>query len=101
MGGQAQEVISQMWLTPEVLLDFIEELRHIGFNIGMAEYIAAQDLLVILTARGEDMQDSQRAASLLGPLLCSSPAEQDAFPEHFERWAKRRKASLESQPIAE
>jgi len=100
MGGQTQEGLSQNWLTPEALIDFIEELHHIGFNIGMAEYIAAQDLLLMLAARGESLQEPQRAASLLGPLLCSSPAEQDAFPEHFERWGQRRRTSLSSQPIA-
>jgi ABC-type xylose transport system, permease component len=87
--GQTQESLKLPWLMPEALVEFIDELRRNGFNIGLADYIAAQDLLLMLTARGERLENPQRAASLLGPLLCSSPAEQVAFPEYFSRWAER------------
>src|SRR5688572_4064318 len=99
MGGQTQEKIGQNWLTPEALIDFIEELRHTGFNIGVAEYIAVQDLLLMLTARGESLDHPQRAVALLGPLLCSTPAEQRAFPDYFARWAERHPPVLQDQKV--
>jgi hypothetical protein len=100
MGGQTQEDVDQNLLTPEALVDFIEELRHAGFNIGMTEYIAAQDLLLMLIARGEKLDSPQRISSLFGPLLCSSPAEQESFPEFFLRWNQRYQASKGRQRIA-
>lgn len=99
MGGQTQESLNSNLLTPEALVDFIEELRHVGFNIGMAEYIAAQDLLLMLTSRGENLNNPQRVSSLFGPLLCSSPAEQDTFPEFYQRWYERQKAKLSAREI--
>ena len=92
MDGQTQESLRPTWLTPEALVEFIDELRRNGFNIGVAEYVAAQDLLLMLAARGENLDDPQRAVSLLGPLLCSSPAEQESFPEFFHRWSERQLA---------
>lgn len=97
MDGQTKESLSSGWLTPEALVEFIDELRRNGFNIGVADYIAAQDLLLMLAARGEKLENPRRAVSLLGPLLCSSPDEQESFSEFFRRWHERRLAKLGGQ----
>jgi hypothetical protein len=88
MGGEAQEV-NRSWLNPERLIDFIDELREAGYNIGISQYVAAQDLILALMARGESLDPPHRFKSLLGPILCSSPSEQDDFPQRFDRWVER------------
>lgn len=97
MDHETPENVSERWLTPQALLDFVEELRQDGYNIGTAEFIAAQDLLFLLLARGENLENPQRMAGLLGPLLCSTPAEQVKFPQQFIRWAEQRQAVLLGQ----
>ena len=88
MDGKAR-VQLQDGLNPESLTDFIDELREVGYNIGIAQYIAAQDLILALLAKGESFNEPERFKSLLGPLLCSSPTEQDDFQQRFDQWVKR------------
>jgi hypothetical protein len=62
---------------PEDLLDLIDILRcQFGYNIGVEQYIAAQDLLLALTTEGQLPCHPRRLCTWLAPLLCSSPAEQ-------------------------
>ncbi len=72
---------------PGALLDFIDELRRAGYNIGCGQYVAAQDLVLALAARGQDLHRPGRLRGLLGPVLCSTPKEQDDFGERFDAWA--------------
>ncbi len=88
MGRKSQEV-SPGWLDPEKLIEFIDELRGADYNIGVSQYIAAQDLILALSTKGEQLDRPQRLRSLLGPLLCSSPAEQDDFQQRFDQWIER------------
>jgi len=74
------------WLTSDLLVIFIDELRTEGYNIGVEQYIAAHDLLLALAAGGEDINDPRRLKSLFGPVLCSTPAEQEDFGTRFDRW---------------
>ncbi|NMG18834.1 CVNH domain-containing protein [Brasilonema bromeliae] len=74
------------WLNPNVLTDFIDDLRDAGYKIGISQYIAAQDLILALTAQGETLNRPERLKTLLGPIFCSSPAEQEDFQERFDRW---------------
>jgi formylglycine-generating enzyme required for sulfatase activity len=74
------------WLNPDVLIEFIEELRAAGYNIGISQYIAAQDLILILIAQGEIFDHPNSLRNLLGPIFCSSPTEQAEFPQYFDRW---------------
>lgn len=76
------------WLNPDVLTEFIDELREAGYKIGIPQYIAAQDLILILIAQGETLDNPEQLRNLLGPIFCSSPIEQEEFQQRFERWAK-------------
>ena len=76
------------WLNPNVLIDFIDDLRDAGYKIGISQYIADQDLILALTAQGETLNRPERLKTLLGPIFCSSPAEQEDFQERFDRWVE-------------
>jgi uncharacterized caspase-like protein len=73
-------------LTSKVLINFIEQLRFAGYNIGAAQYIAAQDLLLALAAQGKMPSELTELRLFLAPILCHSPKEQAAFDNHFDRW---------------
>lgn len=89
MGKQSPKV-SPGWLEPEQLMEFIDQLRReYKYNIGVSQYIAAQELILALSAKGEHLEEPQRLKSLLGPLLCSSPAEQEDFQLRFDQWMER------------
>lgn len=74
------------------LRGFIEGLRREGYNIGAAQHIAAQDLLLSLQAQGRMPAELSGLRSLLGPILCSSPKEQAEFKARFIHWAARFEA---------
>ncbi|MEH2464591.1 tetratricopeptide repeat protein, partial [Nostoc sp.] len=76
------------WLNPDVLIEFIDELREVGYKIGISQYIAAQDLIVMLIAQGETLDSPEYLRNLLGPIFCSSPIEQEEFQQHFNRWVE-------------
>ena len=58
-------------LTQE-LLKLIENLRFARYNIGVAQIIAAQDLILALAAQGKLPADLTRLKTLLAPILCHS-----------------------------
>ncbi|MBP8122152.1 MAG: hypothetical protein KAZ26_05895 [Caldilineaceae bacterium] len=68
------------------LANFIDELRESGYNIGIGQYLAAQDLLLSLYPRIDPLQEPARLKLMLGPLLCTSPSEQAEFPHRFDQW---------------
>ncbi|HYW18491.1 MAG TPA: PhnD/SsuA/transferrin family substrate-binding protein [Nodularia sp. (in: cyanobacteria)] len=76
------------WLNPDVLIVFIDELREAGYKIGIPQYIAAQDLILMLIAQGKTLDSPEQLRNLLGPIFCSSPIEQEEFQQRFERWVK-------------
>lgn len=76
-------------LTPDALLFFIDNLRRDGYNIGVAQQMACQDLLLALAAQGQWPQHSRRWKTLLAPILCGTPQEQAAFYERFDEWWKQ------------
>ncbi|MCP4701137.1 MAG: SUMF1/EgtB/PvdO family nonheme iron enzyme, partial [Gammaproteobacteria bacterium] len=81
------------------LYELIEDLRLSGYNIGAAQHIVAQNLLLALEARNE-LRDPYRLRSLLGPALCSTPEQQAEFQDRFEVWAGRFAESPPSAPDA-
>ncbi|MEH2370172.1 hypothetical protein [Nostoc sp.] len=88
MDRKPQEV-NPSWLTPEVLIEFIDELRDAGYKIGVSQYIIVQDLILALIAQGDNLDRPQRFKSLLSPLLCHSPTEQEDFYQRFDQWLQR------------
>ncbi len=94
------------WLNPDDLIEFIDELRAAGYKIGISQYIAAQNLILMLIDRGTTLDSPENLRNLLGPILCSSPIEQEEFPQRFDRWVQlssrtnflTEKATLETLP---
>lgn len=68
------------------LIELMDELRLAGYDIGTAQYIAAQDLLIELAARGQMPADPRQLRTWLAPIVCSSPREQDTFYRQFDSW---------------
>jgi hypothetical protein len=98
MVSEPQPVGLPPWADPEALLGFVDELHRAGFNLGIAQYTAAQSLLLTLVASGDDLLPAERFRDLLGPLLCGSPREQNEFRDRFARWVTRSGHSLAIEP---
>ena len=98
--AEATHALRPTWPDPSALLDLIDDLRAAGYNLDLTHYMAAQDLLLALAARGETLDQPQRLKGVLGPLLCSSPAEQAEFSHHFDRWAARLPRPADPIPVA-
>src|SRR5882724_10498923 len=77
------------WTDPNLLADLLDYLREQGFKVTTDDYAVAQDLVVALIARGENVADLARLKACLEPLLCSNPREQDNFSGYFDRWHAR------------
>lgn len=73
----------------EYLIEFLNELRAVGFDVSTQQYIAAQDLLIALAANGHLPEDPRSLRTLLAPVVCSTPREQESFYRYFDRWIKR------------
>ena len=73
------------FLTKE-LHNFIAELRLAGYNVGTTQFIAAQNLILVLIAQGKLPAEMAHLKTLLGAVLCHSPKEQDEFARHFDNW---------------
>lgn len=90
------------WFSPELLTEFIDELREAGYNIGVSQYIAAHDLILSLTSQ-DLLLTPDRLGNFLGPILCSSSVEQEDFRKHFRKWVERivetKDSSLSEQLI--
>src|SRR5262245_11345400 len=79
----------------EDLLDLAEELYGAGFNLSTQQYVAAQDLLILLAAQGQLHADPYTWRTLLAPVFCSSPREQEDFYQRFDGWLNRHPALME------
>jgi hypothetical protein len=82
------EIVQPIWLDPDLLTDFIDELRESGYRIGVSQYIAVQDLMVALANQGKLPYNPERLRTLLAPILCSSPTEQEDFQYRFDDWVE-------------
>jgi hypothetical protein len=68
---------------------FIESLRLANYDISTTEFFAAQDLIVALAAQGKLPETLAPMKTLLMPILCHSPKEQEDFNWHFDNWLNR------------
>ncbi|BAY41494.1 hypothetical protein NIES2111_58900 (plasmid) [Nostoc sp. NIES-2111] len=75
----------------DALIELIDELKESGYKIGISQYIAAQDLILMLMAQGETLDTPEKLRNLLGPIVCSSPLEQEDFQQRFNRWLNLHK----------
>jgi formylglycine-generating enzyme required for sulfatase activity len=89
-----------MTFTLEQIIELAEELRDAGFDAGPRQLVAAQDLMIALAARGALPDEPRRWRTLLAPIFCSTPAEQERFYLLFDRWLARQPGwtALESGP---
>ncbi|MEB3318655.1 MAG: hypothetical protein VKO39_11025, partial [Cyanobacteriota bacterium] len=78
------ERLSGGW--PEHVDELLERLRQDGFRVGVPETVRLHQLLLALSARGVPLDQPARLAALLGPVLCRSASEQEAFHRHVEEW---------------
>jgi formylglycine-generating enzyme required for sulfatase activity len=92
-----------MTFTLEQIIELAEELRGAGFDAGPRQLVAAQDLMIALAARGALPDEPRRWRTLLAPIFCSTPAEQERFYLLFDRWLARQpgRPPLESESSAE
>jgi formylglycine-generating enzyme required for sulfatase activity len=71
---------------PEQLEGLLERLRQDGFRVGVSQTLRLQQLLLALIDRGVPLDEPERLARLLGPVLCRSASEQEAFRGHLREW---------------
>ncbi|MFN7677860.1 MAG: hypothetical protein ACK5QW_04595 [Cyanobacteriota bacterium] len=80
MAGQ----LTTAW--PPHLEELLETLRQDGFRVGVGETLRVHELLLALVERGTPLEDPRRLTTLLGPVLCRSASEQEAFQRHVDGW---------------
>ena len=88
-GHVRSKFMAEQLFNPEDIIDLAEELRREGFDLGTQQYVAAQDLLIALAAHNRLPANPRDWRSLLAPIFCSSPAEQDEFYGRFDQWLDR------------
>jgi hypothetical protein len=65
---------------------FIEELRLAGYNLGLTQFLMAQQLILTLAKQGALPAQPAALKTLLRPILCHSPKEQAEFDRRFDNW---------------
>lgn len=85
------------------LYDFMDGLQASGYTIDPRQYLALSDLLMALIARGDALDDLP-LKTLIAPIICATPAEQQDFYQRFDRWYPTllpvKQASLSGDGIA-
>lgn len=67
------------------LYDFLDGLQASGYVIDPRQYLALSDLLMALIADGNSLNDLP-LKTLIAPLICTNPVEQQDFYQRFDRW---------------
>jgi len=71
----------------EQLISFVRYLqRSAGYRIGVTQFVRVQELVFSLALQDKLPAELRQFELLLAPILCHSPAEQQAFKTHFEQW---------------
>jgi formylglycine-generating enzyme required for sulfatase activity len=79
-----------MTFTLEQIIELAEELRDAGFDAGARQCVAVEDLMIALAARGASPPDPRGWRTLLAPIFCATPAEQEQFYLRFDLWLRRQ-----------
>src|SRR4051812_12500852 len=72
------------------LVSLLCDLREAGYSIGLDQFLSVQQLLVTLAVDG-GLADPARLRSLVGPVVCKTPAQQADFPARFDGWVAGRR----------
>jgi TRAP-type C4-dicarboxylate transport system permease small subunit len=91
--------VEPLWLDPEILANFIDELREAGYRIGLSQYMAVQDVVLSLVSEGKLQDTPEHLRTLLGPILCSSAKEQEDFQYRFDNWVDRFRFRANAQIV--
>jgi hypothetical protein len=84
--GDLRQQVATTSLT-ERLPHLLDELRKVGFSIGVDQHIAVHELLIGLAAREAfPLQDPAVLGRLICPLVAKSPLEQELFAACYESW---------------
>jgi hypothetical protein len=75
------------------LYEFLGNLQTSGYELDARHYIALSDLLMFLIARGEPLDDLN-LKTLIAPVICSTPTEQEDFYSRFDRWYRSLQPTL-------
>lgn len=92
-------------ITSEQLTALLDSLRLAGYNIGLPQYIAAENLLVTVIAHqgwlnsdSASAHPAQRLGQLLGPIVCSNPIEQADFQRRYQIWLEAIRSAAQPPP---
>ena len=86
---------------PEALIDFLDDLKGRGFNIGTTQYILTHDLVLNLLSNSGTNDNVTRFESLLRPILCKTPQQQDSFYLYYDNWKSKIFNGPESEKVQE
>jgi hypothetical protein len=67
------------------LFIFLDGLQASGYKLDTRQYVALSDLLLTLIAQGQ-VADVAALKTIIAPLICSTPREQQDFYRHFDYW---------------
>ena len=69
----------------------VRHLRDAGMRVDVRQYLAAHEMLLAFAADRKNLLNDRAAlASHLGPILCTSPEDQQLFENEFAAWAGPR-----------
>jgi MFS family permease len=100
--AQAEPPAGGLMRAGDSLLDYLQQR---DYAIGVDHYLKVGRLLASLAARGEFPASTSGLASLVGPVVCESAAEQDRFEHDFREWMRTRgeveDAAAAKEPVLE
>src|SRR5262245_18516252 len=83
-----------MTLRVDLLPQWLEALRRERFSLTRDRIASVYELLAILTVEGRQPKSPEEFGQLIGPLVCSTPAEQRAFQLYSTAWGATLFAEL-------
>ncbi|BBM86580.1 hypothetical protein UABAM_04966 [Candidatus Uabimicrobium amorphum] len=66
----------------------LQYLKSLGYGTTVPQMQAVQSVLVVLVAEGRDELAIAKLTNYIGPLVCSSPPQQQNFAPYFHRFCK-------------
>lgn len=85
-------------LHPEEIIDLSEYLKRQEFQSSPYQIFAAQQVLFSEAARNSGTGSLVRLSSLLGPIFCRTPEEQQKFAELYLQWLRQRSGRANTIP---
>ena len=80
------------------LIPFLEGLRLHGYRVQPGQIMSADWLLRTMVGRGEIPDDLRELGTWIGPIVCTSPREQEDFAKRFDQWIGKLQPGQGSVP---